>query len=397
MTNDLQLAHGWLGSETVSVSDCAITLDRTWSPYVQGTATLGGIYDVDPDQLVRFRVRMEQWFATGKTAAEIAAELAPSTASSIRTGAWAGRTAGAIADSYQTRLNPEPYDPTFFSADLLVRGVELDLAERVTRLTLASEDARLYDAALVATSPISFAAGSIRAIVESVLSLLGVALAPGDADGELEEPPILSPGQTYRAFLTPLLQIGKLRLYADELRVWRLVDVDAELPGGIQLSTSRDVFGARPTIDRESGGYDSVVIEYRWTTAEGETFTTWDVAGPPRPRKTLTISYPDTPYPGAGAAANVLSRMERRRRMVPVEAASNYDARPTMEGRLTSSALAQLAGKIARVTFAHPARTMSVDLFDLESLSPTAVRAIPPGIETDELVGSTKNLNPGGM
>lgn len=392
MTVDRQTIRAQLEGVDVSVSDLQLTLDRTWSPYVQGMATINGLHDVNPDALARFRVRLEQRFTEGKTASEIAALWAPKTAATIA-AELAPKTASEIAALFETQLNPDAFPSTRITADLLVRDVRLSLDERTTTLTLASDDMRLFDAALVSTSPLPFASTSIRSIVEDILARLGVALSDGPDDADLDDPPILAPGQTYRDFLTPLLQQTGLRLYADERRVWQLVDADAQLEGGITLSTARDVTIASAELDREQGGYDSVVIEYAWTV-EPDTFVAYDVAGPPRPRKTFTQRFTDTPYPGPGAAARVLKRMSRLRRIVPATAASNYNARPTMSARLSSAALPQQSGRIARVMFQYPGRIMRADLYDLEQLDPRSVRAIPPTYRTRDLPGLTKNLDP---
>lgn len=398
MTLDRQRATATLGAVQADVENVELILDRTWSPYGQGSVTIAGLFpDLDPDAEPepRFRLRIEQRFYHGKTADEIAALLAPATAATIAGAAWAGLTADEAAALYRQDLNADPIATRAVSADLMIREVSLDLDRKVTVVTVATDDAKLWDAALVDTVPEAFASTSVRAIVVIMLARVGAALAPGTADGTLAAPPIINPGQSYRDFLTPLLQQAGLRLYADERRVWRLVGVDELDPATVSLSTFRDVSGARPSIDRERGGYDSVVIEYRWTTVAGATMTKFDVAGPPRPRKTMKYTYDDTPYPGPGAAAQVLARLRRRRREIPVDAAANYDARPGMSVVFTSAALAQQSGRLARVVFGFPARVMRADLYDLEEISPRSTRAIPPGIKTNQLPGHTNQLNPG--
>lgn len=398
MTLDRQTATATIGADVAPVESVELILDRTWSPYVQGSVTVGGLFpDLDPDATPepRFRLRVQQRFTSGLTGSQIAAQLDPLTGSQIAAGPWAGLTGSEIAALYQQQLNPEPGDPRTLSADLTIREVELDLEARTTTFQVASDDARLWDAARVATSVEPFASTSVRAIASAIVRRVGGALEPGTADGVLDTPPTLTPGTAYRDFLTPLLQKGGLRLYATERRVWRLELVDAVPDGTVALSTARDVAGARPRIDRERGGWDSVVIEYKWTTVDGFSLVRYDVAGPPIPRKTRKITYEDTPYPGPGAAAKVLDRIRRRRREIPVDAAPNYDARPGMAAVFTSAALAQQSGRLARVVFTYPARLMRADLYDLEEISPRSVRAIPPGIRTNQLPGKTNAIKPG--
>lgn len=393
-TLDRQSARAEIDGIRSDVENVELTLDRTWSPYVQGTVTVAGLLvdldpDVEPDP--RFTLRLAQRFAKGLTGDEIAALFTGDTGDEIASGPWDGLTGDQIAALYESPLNPEPIAPRSLFADLLIREVELDLVEKRTTLTVASDDAKLWDARHVSTTPEPFSTSSVRAIVESVIARVGAVLVDGTADGDLDDPPILQPGTRYRDFLVPLLQQAGLRLYADERRRWQLVDVEDTEPGTVELSTARDVSGARPRIDRERGGYDSLVIEYRWLEA-GEQMVAYDVAGPTRPRKTEHIVYDGTPYPGPGAAARVLDRLRRRRREIPVDVAANYSTRPTMSVNLSTVSIGRQSGRVARVTFQYPARMMTADLYDLEEISPESVRSIPSGIATEDLPGTTEDL-----
>jgi len=397
---DVQTATATVGESDADVERVELILDRTWNPYGQGSIVLAGLFpDLDPDALPEPRVRLAiiQRFYDGLTADEIAAQLAPQTAAQIQAGPWVGGTAEAIADRYREHLNGEAMPSRKLMADLTIRDVELDLETHTTTVEVATDDIKLWDAALVSTTPEPFASTSVRAIVSSIIARVGATLEPGTADGALEAAPILTPGQSYRDFLTPLLQLAGLRLYATENRTWRLVLADEVAEASIALSTASDVSGARPKLDRENGGFDSVVIEYRSTNSAGATVIRYDVAGPPRPRKTSRLVYEDTPYPGPGAAAVVLARLRLRRREIPVDAAANYNTRPGMGVTFNSAALAQQSGRVARVVFAYPARTMRADLYDLEQISSRSVRAIPVGIKTNQLPGTTNQLNPGDM
>lgn len=322
-TIDIQHASVVLDGVEVKPERAELVLDRTWSPYGQGTIELSGLHDVDPDATPepRVRLRIEQRFSEGKTAAEIAAELAPLTAAQIAAGPWAAPlTASQVAALYQTDFNPEPIASRWLFADLSVRECEMDLETRKTTLSVATDDIAMWDAGHVADSPLTFGTKSVRALCSQLVKLVGGTLVPGGVvDGTLEEFPTIMPGQKFRDFLNPLLQATGLRLYADEARAWRLVPADEVRDEVITLSTRTDVEGARPKVDRERGGYDSVVIEYRWRNNAGDELVRWDVAGPPRPRKTLSLTY-ETPFPGPGAAARVLARQRKRRKEIPVDA-----------------------------------------------------------------------------
>lgn len=392
---DIQEASVSINGDRTDVDRVTCTLDRTWSPYVQATVVIGGVVDIDPDELDRLQVTIAQRFATGPTADEIAAIYPGLTADSVA-AAWAPATARAIARSYQTALGDEWHEPTRFLADLLIREVDVSLDQRKTTLQCASDDAQLYDIKLVQTYPEPFASTSVRAVVATVLARFGFVLSSGTADSTLEQSPLWTPGQSLRDFLSPLLQQAGLRLYCDERRVWRLDDVDAVDETIVSLSTRRNVTAATARTDREAGGYDSVVIIYQWTTSTGPR-TAYDVAGPRRPRKTLTITHPDTPYPGPGGAQRVLDRVARRRRTIPITAAANYALRPTQELRLTSDDLGQQGGRVAAVTFEYPDRTMRVNAYDLEEIPPQSVRAIPVNYTTAQLPGNTAALRPGDL
>jgi hypothetical protein len=186
------------------------------------------------------------------------------------------------------------------------------------------------------------------------------------------------PGVTAWDFVQPLVQAGALRLFCDEARKWHLVDPAIyTVPGLIAIGAGSNATAAADTISREAEWYDSVVITYRWTDANGVARMRVDVAGAPG---TLTLHVQkSTAYPGAGAAAALLQRTKTRGRVLSLNAVSDYKATPgmTLQAQLPSSPLQD--GVISKVQFDLPLDEMAVKSRGLQDLTTKSWLAQPVG------------------
>lgn len=392
---DIQTLAASLGGAAVVAESAQVSMDRLSNPYASGTVTVAGVVDVE--QGTRMVLAFDQRFATGLTADEIA-DLFTDDAATIAAGPWTGLTGQQVASLYSTNLNEYFIEPTRAVFNLSVRTAQQNLRARSTTLTLATDEAILIAGALVQAAPVVYTTTDVRTLVTAVLAEFGFSLAAdAGATGTLEAAQEWAPGQKAWDFLAPAIQLAGLRLYCDERRIWHLVTMDTVADGTVTLSTETTVSDATPALDFEQGGYDSVVCIYRWTTSAGVQMIRYDVAGASPGRNTFVKEYPDTIYPGPGAAAALLARREKRRQRIPITAAALYSTRPTMKLTLHSAAEGTYGGRVAAVTFNYPQRDMDVDGYDFEFIPPDAVSMIPEGIATEDLSGATEDLDPGSM
>lgn len=187
-------------------------------------------------------------------------------------------------------------------------------------------------------------------------------------------------------FLEPLLSQAGLRLFCDEKRVWRLV-LAYSLPQVIPLTPSLSV-DATDVITREDDTpwADGVVVRYVWDDRELGAQVRVDSAG--SAGKTLVVTY-DRPYPGPGAAANILQASTGRGRVQNVDALIDYATTPGMETFIPTDA-GQLSGRVRAVQFDLTAGTMSVGSKDQAELSSDMIDALPGVI--DNLPDTIDNL-----
>jgi hypothetical protein len=199
------------------------------------------------------------------------------------------------------------------------------------------------------------------------------------------------PGVTAWDFVEPLVQAGALRLFCDEARKWHLVDPALyTVPGLVQISAGTNAKEADDTITRYGEWFDSVVIMYQWTTADGLSHTNWDIAGAPG-TKTILVEK-RVPFPGPGAAAALLKRSKARGRVLDLTAVSDYKVTPGMSLQSSLPNSPTQSGLVAAVTWDLPADQMDVTSRGLGDLPSRAWLALAPGFKwTDSPVGDTWN------
>lgn len=198
----------------------------------------------------------------------------------------------------------------------------------------------------------------------------------------VERPPALfawKPGVALWDFLAPLLQHAALRLYCDEERVWRLVDpATHETPGYVVVQARHNATEGEDVIDRNEEGLwaTGVVVVYRWTDEQGNRREAYDFAG--TDEKVHTVEHENTPYPGPGAAAYLLARLEGRGRTQEVEALTTYTATPGQDVLISLPGTLPQTGKIRRVEFDVRRGLMGVQTRDLTDALPGSWAAWDP-------------------
>ena len=300
---------------------------------------------------------------------------------------WSGERLSGVSADLGAPYNSFGIRPsTSRSLDLVLRSREIDHATGTMRLVAASDESLLQDYARVATTGTTAGSTSVRAICAWVLSMLGLTLYPGTADGVVADSTWL-PGQSAWDYLRPLVDKAGLRLWCDERRNFYLTNPKDATDGGMPISGTR-VTQATDTVDLGGDWYDAVVLTYRWRDATGNDQTAYDVAKADGYSKVRSITY-DRPYPGPGAAAAMLARMSGRGRSQSIDAVSDYSAAPGMAVTVTLPKTPIQTGLLSSVTWRVPDDEMTVKTRDLTDTPLTSWFFARPGLAWNEIPAGT--------
>lgn len=407
MTVSLHAIEAWVGTNKIGIEDASITMDETWSPYVQGTLTtkldLALLDSLDPRNATRINIIATQNYGvsdqlssltsthtgftiahvttawTGKTIADISAwYFAPynpegsnklDTLSSIFSGgtiagmttAWAGLIFSAISEKYY-RSYPDGINNNYTrNFDLALRSRDIDIAENTMTLQFASDEALLQDYALVSTISYAPASTDLRTIIKQVLARIGDTLLPGSTTATVDATAaIWQPGQTAWDYIQPLVKNVGLRLYCDENRMWHLDNDTTVNAGLIELFSVGTIKTLTDNIDRNTDEwFDAVVIKYTYVNPAGATIVAYDTANEPNFKKVKFIEY-NSAYTGPGAAQRILDRALTRGRQQSVTAVSNYAVTPTTACAVYMTGYPTLNNYVQSVTWNFPGDEMNI-------------------------------------
>lgn len=407
MTVSLHTIEAWVGTHKIGVEEASITMDETWSPYVQGSLTTKLDMDLldalDPRTNARLKVYASQQYGisddiasfstahAGQTLADLTTlwsgktiehfsewYFAPynpagsnklDTLSSIFTGEtiadvsteWAGLTFSDISEKYY-RTYPDGINNNFERAfDLTIRSRDIDLNIGTMTFELASDEALLQDYALVANISYAPASLDLRTIVKEILARIGDSLIDGTETATVPSTAaIWEPGQTAWDYIQPLLKNVSLRLYCDEKRMWHLVSDTSITPGLVELFSVGTIKTSSEQTDRNNGEwFDAVVIKYSYVNDSGITVTEYDTAAEPNFKKVKLIEY-ESASPGPGAAQRILNRALSRGKQQNITAVSNYAVEPTIACSIFITGFPNLEEYIQSVTWNFPSDEMTI-------------------------------------
>lgn len=188
-------------------------------------------------------------------------------------------------------------------------------------------------------------------------------------------------------FLLNLTAAAHLRLFCDELRAWRLVPQGYTVPGVVSATPATAKSGT-DTIDREGDLWaDGVLARWRWDGPDGTTHEMTDTAGTPGKVQVLEFRQP---YPGPGAAAFRLKRLQGQGRTQESVAFTDYAATPGMEARQTLPGTLDQIGRLQSVEFGLTDGFMVIRSRGLTDAPPTAYLFGDPGISYNDVpIGMT--------
>ncbi|WP_157156264.1 hypothetical protein [Diaminobutyricimonas sp. LJ205] len=348
------------GGETLEVISGRLTLDDTWSPYAQATLTIvtpADLAAIDPRQVHRVKLTMTRDLPTAQT-----------------------RT---------------------LHLHIRARTIRLD---GTTELQLASDDAWLHDLKWpmldddinIPASPeyglYATVAGLVNHLATVTMPQLGasqtitVEVFP-EAIVQITNPdggnllPI-STGQSLYEVALPYLQANNLRLYADGSAPARLkVHGTTRLPTAAWLTvqTGVDLTDARDEINRDSDLWaDSLTVHYTRGNAP-VSMATWPPVGQGPVTKHLYLQinahspwtqFMDPELDIGPAMEAMFNRLQKRGRLVPVDAISDYSANAGQNINVTTPLAPPLTGVTQSIEWRFPDHEMTVTIRDLTEATP---------------------------
>lgn len=375
-------------SYRVALSSGEVTLDESWSPYVQASVTIPlppphVLAALDPRADARCYLSMSVAYGTSETLSTLSTSWAGGTLA-----AWTSDLAGQSLSDWSVQYG-QPYNaddraPSRRTMALGVRSRVINYETATVRIDLASDEMLLQDLALVATSPVQPGGATVRHAVGLVLSRIGAALVPGGADAPLEvDAAAWTPGQSAWDYLRPLVDAAGLRLYCDELRLWHLVEPLSPVAGSLSLDESTLTL-LEESVSRDEGWYDAVIITYRWRDSSDVDRVRYDSAITAGYSRVLALEY-ERPWPGAGAARAILARARGRGRIEAATTVSDYRATPGQVLTVTTSTTPIQSGLVTRVSWDMDSDEMQIRSRDLTDTPRSAWVLIPSGISWDAI------------
>lgn len=347
-----------LGATELTVTGGRVTIDESWSPYIQARLTL---IDVD-----------------ATTYEDLDPRVTPNPAVTITLestfGAW----------------NAFSRDDTEFTAELQVRARTRDSRTGEVTITLESDEARAQDyKQLDPAGGIDFFPAPWDLLVNDLLDSIGKTLTSYPDDLDAYSPGwYWETGQSLWDAPEAALQQAGLRLYADEAGDWHLVHNPVNDEAVITLSPDPGdnitELESEITLNGSDAYADAVVVVYRWTDNLGVSQVEMDVAQEPSWSNALTIEYDNVQYPGSGAAARILARQLLLGQTKPVTAISNYDVRPGKWVAIQDTD-GWAAGRCVSVVWDLENRTMRVETREITDMPETSWLLDPAGVAWQDI------------
>lgn len=338
-----------VGVGSMNLKSAGITLDETWSPYAQASLV-----------------------------------VAPPAWDWTRCDPRAGQRVTFDLVLTKDVDGPNPVTTTRHF-DLGLRRRTRDGRTGQLTLFLSSDEALLQDWRWTDGYIVRAGKTQARDSIANALTLIGATLTAGTADTIVDTAATdFPPGISGWDYCQPLALQGDLRLWCDELRVWRLDPASAIIaPTTAQLSAKDTIKQVDDDINRDGDWYDGVVITYTWTDQNAAQRVAYDFAPTDHSAKrTLAISR-SSAKPGTGAASATRARLLARGRQSTVRARSQYNLSPGTAVQITDPEGLVLSSAIASISWTLDdtggGDEMEVRTRDLYTAPPLSWLASPAG------------------
>ena len=395
MTVSRHTLTAYLDSADLEAKTASITLDNSWSPYIQGTITIPipdstTLDALDPRNQPRVQLFLTQDFGDSLEVSYFTGLFSGLTVAAM-TAAYTGLFLSAMTARFFLPWNGALVIPsTRRDLNLSVRGRSIDHRDGEVTLTLSSDEGFLQDYALVSETIYRPEFTQVKTAVTYALSKIGAQLQTTTLDGSINpDAAAWLPGHSAWDYLVPLLTATELRLYCDENRFWYLVPDNATVEGTLVLSDQSTIILGTDDITRDGDWFDAVVVQYNYLdTVTGLTSIVYDAADNGNPTKVNTIVY-ETFYPGPGAAARILARATGRGRQQSVTAVNDYTVTPGQEARIKLPGTLETVGSVRSVVWTLPGDTMSIEASGLIEVPDTAWIKVAAGIRWQDIPAGT--------
>jgi hypothetical protein len=199
------------------------------------------------------------------------------------------------------------------------------------------------------------------------------------------------------AFLSPILQAVGLRLFCDEQRRWSLVDNSYAVEGIVRVTAGENAYSGTDLMSRTATTpdgapitTDAVFVHFTWRDkVTGADREKWDIAAPTGYQRPFTVERQDTPYPGPGTAAYLLSRYRARRRTQDVTAAIDLTVTPGQEVAISLPGMDLQSGYVDSVGWTLTADDMTVHSKGLVSATAKSYNQQPDSMTYASLSDTT--------
>ncbi|HEY4267086.1 MAG TPA: hypothetical protein VGM94_02730 [Galbitalea sp.] len=360
----------------LEVKSAQLTLDEGWSPYVQGsivcelpTGDDRAAIDLRTSDL-RVSIQLRRDFGRPWTIADLTALGGGSMAA--LTTLSSGLAANITHALYSAWVGSTERPAGLRNFDLYVLGRDLDDNAKELTLTVASDEALMIGDGLAASDPWDPNSTDLATIAQLILDRYAATLQtdPSTATVSEADATMWQPGTTAQKYFDALAEPASLRLWCDEKRRWHLTERQSPSDGNLAITPttmvkSKDGMSLDPNV-----WADAVVVRYTWTDDLGASHTAYDPAGAQPAKALLPVERPNTIYPGAGAAAGILSRLQGRGRVLDVSLETVLSATPGQTTRITPPDTVSVIGSVASVTFRYPDDEMDLSSRGLVDVSP---------------------------
>lgn len=247
---------------------------------------------------------------------------------------------------------------------LYVDQVEIDEATNIASWRATSGEGVLQGDTLLAATRLEYSTRKIYNLTRYALNRNDLQLGSSTISSSTqmsEDAAFWAPGSTAWNYVENLMEQVDKRLIGDLTGRLSIIDRPRNQTGTVTINFGENAIEIHEIRRvRSDYWYDAVFLEYTFTNTAGELQTRTSYAGAQPSRNALSISKPNTYYPGTSAAANILARVSQRDRIGEVVAVSDYTARPGMSLAVTNAAAEALTGRVASVTFNYPDSRMRV-------------------------------------